>query len=213
MTQLDRPSIVMNENLAEKIGELLCNALYGDLSRQKPLSVTDKESYWRVEGNWNREGVMEGLAEFFMSIDKSDGRITDIGELMRYAPHPSVIPIINEHLTRKGTIEGTARTELDHEYSDTNQADPEASASGMMLLINLSRGGVVFSGDLAIKIGELLCEAHYGDLSRQMPLTVADKNTYWRVEGNWNRDGKVKGPGLFFVSINKYDGRVTEISE
>ena len=159
-----------------------------------------------------RAGIMEGLAEFFLSIDKSDGRVTDIGEFMRYVPHPSAVSIIDEHLTRK-KVETVGVGEHEGGNSEASQVEPDRSAAGMLLLTSLARGGVVYSGDLAARIGELLCEAHYGDLPRQMPLTVADKNAYWRVEGNWNRDAKAKGPGPFFVSINKYDGRVTEIGE
>jgi hypothetical protein len=94
---------------------------------------------------------------------------------------------------------------------------PFAVASGatMLFMTQITRGGVVFSGDLALKLAEALCEFHYGkeELARQSPLTVADKDTYWRVEGNWNRDGKTEGPGAFFVSIEKHDGRVTDFGK
>jgi len=89
-------------------------------------------------------------------------------------------------------------------------ADP--SGRGMLFLTNIARGGVVFDSDIAQRIGELLCETHYGnkELARQKPFSVMDKDTYWRVEGNWNRDGEIEGTGAFFVSIEKYDGRVTD---
>jgi hypothetical protein len=198
--------------LVEKIGELLCAALYGDLARQKPLSVIDKGSYWRVEGSWNRDGMLEGLAEFFLSIDKSDGRVTDIGEFMRYVPHPSVVPIIDEHLARR-RVEAAGAREHEAGSLEANQVEPDRSAAGMLLLTSLARGGVVFSGDLAEKIGSVLCGAHFGDLSRQLPLIAADKDTFWRVEGSWNQDGKAEGPGPFFISIEKFDGRITEMGE
>jgi hypothetical protein len=98
--------------------------------------------------------------------------------------------------------------------------DPEspfavASGEGMLFMTKLARGGVVFSSDLAVKLAELLCETHYGEeeLARQKPFSVTDKDTYWRVEGSWNRDGKIDGPGAFFVSIEKYDGRVTDFGQ
>jgi len=98
--------------------------------------------------------------------------------------------------------------------------DPEspfavASGEGMLFMTKLARGGVVFSSDLAVKLAELLCEAHYGadELARQGPFSVTDKDTYWRVEGNWNHDGKIDGLGALFVSIEKYDGRVTDFGQ
>lgn len=58
-----------------------------------------------------------------------------------------------------------------------------------MLFLHQMRGGVIFDADVAVKIGELLCKAHYGkgELERQKPLSAVDKSTYWRVEGSWNR--------------------------
>jgi NTF2 fold immunity protein of polymorphic toxin system component len=87
-----------------------------------------------------------------------------------------------------------------------------ASGEGMLVMTQMTRGGVVLSGDLAVKLAEVLCEAHYGseEVERQKPFNVADKGTYWRVEGSLNRDGKIDGPGAFFVSLGKYDGRVTD---
>jgi hypothetical protein len=89
------------------------------------------------------------------------------------------------------------------------------SGEATLAFIKMTRGGVVFGDDVAIKIGEALCKAHYGkeELAHQKPLLVFDKEAYWRVEGSWNRDGKVEGDGAFFVSIEKYDGRVTDIGK
>jgi hypothetical protein len=83
----------------------------------------------------------------------------------------------------------------------------------MLVLTNLTRGGVVFSAELAVKIGEVLCDAHYGDLVRQAPLVAIDKDKCWRVEGDWNKDSKLHGAGPFFASIEKYNSRVVEIGE
>jgi hypothetical protein len=95
--------------------------------------------------------------------------------------------------------------------------EPFAVASGEMMLsmTKMARGGVVFSGELAREFAELLCQAHYGneELARQKPLSVSDKGNYWRVEGNWNRDGQADGPGAFFVSIEKFNGRVTDFGK
>jgi hypothetical protein len=199
---LPQNGIVCDGSLAVKLGDLLCDALYDDVAQQRPFSVKEERASWRVEGSRNRDGELNDRAEFFLSLEKSDGQVSDIGESIRYQPHPSVIPIINEHLAQR---KSQPNSELD------NRA--EANQSGMLLLINMARGGVVFSGDVAVKIGELLCEAHYGDLSRQAPLVVQDKQTCWRVEGSWNRDGKASGPGPFYMSIQKYDARVIDFGE
>lgn len=89
---------------------------------------------------------------------------------------------------------------------------PEASGKTMLLLHQM-HGGLISTADLAIKIGEVLCEAHYGkdELERQRPLFAVDNGARWRIEGSWNRDRKIDGRGAFFVSIEKYDGRVTDI--
>jgi hypothetical protein len=75
------------------------------------------------------------------------------------------------------------------------------------------RGGLICTPELAVQIGEALCEAHYGkaELIRQRPLRAVDKGSCWRVEGIFNRDGNIQGSGHFFLSIEKYDGRVTDI--
>lgn len=89
---------------------------------------------------------------------------------------------------------------------------PVASGKTMLLMVEGARGGVVFDAALAAKIGELLCEAHFGkvELERQKPFTAVDKGTYWQVDGSRNRDRKRDGPGAFFLSIEKYDGRITD---
>ena len=103
MTKMIRGGIVFSSDLAQKLAEVLCEAHYGErqLSRQKPFSITDKDTYWRVEGSWNRDGKSEGPGAFFVSIDKYDGRVTDFGQLYPYRAHPSVIPIIKQHLKSK----------------------------------------------------------------------------------------------------------------
>jgi hypothetical protein len=75
------------------------------------------------------------------------------------------------------------------------------------------QGGLIRSAELAVQIAEALCETHYGrdELVRQKPFFAVDKGNYWRVEGNLNRDGKIQGKGNFFLSIEKYDGRVIDI--
>ena len=103
MTKMTRGGVVFSSDIARKIAELLCEAHYGgeELERQKPLSVTDNETHWRVEGSWNRDGKSKGPGAFFVSIDKYDGRVTDFGQLYPYRAHPSVVPIIKQHLKSK----------------------------------------------------------------------------------------------------------------
>jgi NTF2 fold immunity protein len=103
MATMTRGGIVFSSDLAQKVAELLCEAHYGaeELARQRPFSATDKETYWRVEGSWNRDGKSEGAGAFFVSIDKYDGRVTDFGQWFPYRAHPSVVPIIKQHLMSK----------------------------------------------------------------------------------------------------------------
>jgi hypothetical protein len=215
MAKRDGSAIIVNDAVAIKIAELLCDALYGDLPRQRPLTATDKGSSWRVEGSRNRDGTEEGPAQFFLSIDKSDGRVTGVGETMRLNPHPSVVALLGKHLASESESQFGELKALNvlSELDKPDQAGRDHSDACMLLLNSLGRGGLIFSAGLAKRISEVLCDAHYGDLSRQLPLSVVDNETCWRIDGNWNRDRKLDGPGPFFISIEKSDGRVTEIGE
>lgn len=214
MSNLLAGDLISDEKLALNLGEILCEALYRNLAEQRPLFAIDEGSYWRVEGSRNRNGEINGIAEFFLSLEKSDGRVADIGEYLRFPPHPSVVPLINEHFAQ------TQATQTSHDSVGTHNRGAETAGtrteergSGILMLTNMARSGVVASGDLAIKIGALYCSSLYRDLQRQAPFIAEDKETHWRVEGNWNRDGKRPGVGSFFLSIEKYDGRVIDIGE
>ncbi|MFZ2007989.1 MAG: NTF2 fold immunity protein [Stellaceae bacterium] len=92
---------------------------------------------------------------------------------------------------------------------------PFAVASGetMLFMTQITRGGIVFSQELAMEIAELLCEAHFGkeELARQKPFSITDQNTYWQINGSWNSGGKTTKPGgPFFIRIEKHDGRITD---
>lgn len=202
-------NIVGLSTIAIKIGEILCEALYGDVAQQRPLSVMDNGNFWRVEGSYNRDGARNEPSDFFMSIQKADGAVTDIGQWWRYQPHPSVVPLIEAHFAR----ETTSRVDLGQIAEHDANSTAREFGPGMLVLTNLARGGVVFSAALAVKIGEVLCDAHYGDLIRQAPMIATDQDKYWRVEGSYNQDRKVEAQGPFFLSIQKYDGRVLEIRE
>lgn len=197
-----KSDIVSNAKLAIKIAELLCEALYRDLEKQRPLHAADEGTYWRVEGSRNRDGAINGRAEFFVSIGKNDCQITDIGEYMRCPPTPKLTQMLEEHFQTGKENSGGQIIGADNDTDDA-----EKRSRGMLLLTSMARGGVVFSKDLAVKIGELFCDAHYGDQTHKTPLTAVDKETCWRVEGNRNAEAAQS----FYISIQKYDARVTEI--
>src|ERR1700677_1726103 len=113
MANLSQSDVVSDAKLALQVGEILCEALYRDLTQQNPVSAVDKGSYWRAEGSRNRDGAINGVAEFFLSIEKSNGRVTDIGEYLRCPPHPSIIPMINEHFARNGATQPPEATITD----------------------------------------------------------------------------------------------------
>jgi hypothetical protein len=81
-----------------------------------------------------------------------------------------------------------------------------------MLLHKINRGGIVYDGELACKIGALLCKQHYGphEATRQQPLTATDQGDSWRVEGMRNREYKLDDTGPFFMMIEKFDGQITD---
>ncbi len=199
-----RGGIVFDAKLAQQLGELLLEAHYDKEQRvrQRPLIVIDKGKRWQVDGSWNRDRKIEGDGAFFMSVQKDDGRLTDFGVWGVFHPAPEVLAIIEAHRREKKPGSNV--------LSDT--VDP-TGPSGMLRLINMARGGIVFDVELARSLGELLLEAHYGnaELERQQPLMVIDKGEYWQVGGSWNRDRKIAGHGAFFMSVQKFDGRVSEI--
>jgi|SRR5579864_115630 len=98
--------------------------------------------------------------------------------------------------------------------ADKTKPAPNAQSESIWLMYEMN-GGVISKPDLAVKIGEALCETHYGtaELQRQKPLVATDKGTYWRVEGSWNRDGKIDDKGAFFLSIQKRDGLITDLGQ
>lgn len=98
-----------------------------------------------------------------------------------------------------------------------NRTKPAAfpSYSRMVEMINMAHGGVIFDSDIAREIAEVLFKHHYGqdEIKRQLPLTIEDKDDYWRIEGSRNRDCKVGENGPLFLSIHKYDGRIFDLGQ
>lgn len=89
----------------------------------------------------------------------------------------------------------------------------QATGTVSIDFLKMIHGGLVFSADMAARLGEVLCEAHYGkeEVERQKPLVAEDKGTWWRVEGSYNRERKIEGKASFFLSIEKDEGRIVEI--
>src|SRR5262249_55100915 len=146
--------------------------------------VRDGGAFWRVEGSRNRQGSLNGKAEFFLSIEKQAGRILDIGEFLRFPLPPSV----SEFVDARALSSLHSPVQPGADVATSGQSETPSSGAGMLLLIQMARGGVIFSSDLAVNIGELLCQAHFGDLARQAPLEATDEKEYWRVEGNRRKD-------------------------
>ena len=84
--------------------------------------------------------------------------------------------------------------------------------STALFLYSKASGGIVPSSDAACCVAEALIDVHFGkaEVEAQRPLVATDKGDYWRVEGSRNRDRKVEGAGWFFMSIKKFDGRLTD---
>jgi len=99
--KISRGGVVCDAQLACGIGALLLECHYGveELARQQPLTATEKGDYWRVEGSWNRDNKLEGRGPFFLSIAKSDGRITDFGIWGAIHAHPDALARIRREST------------------------------------------------------------------------------------------------------------------
>jgi hypothetical protein len=210
MMEMFSDDLLSDKDLAIKLAELFCEAHYGDLREQLPLSLIDRGDYWRVEGNRNRDGAINGPAEFFLSIEKRDARVIDFGEYVRCPPHPLVVKAIRDgHNEQKSSLNSAPAsvTRLRNEGSDP------ASESGIMFLTGLARGGVVFDARLATSIIEALFDAHHHDIKVQGPMLAEDKGKYWRIKGSSKEEGDVTEASRLCASIQKYDGRVTEFGE
>jgi hypothetical protein len=208
MTETFSGDLLSDKDLAIRVAELLCEAHYGDLREQMPLSVTDGGDYWRVEGNRNRDGTINGPAEFFLSIEKRDGRVTDFGQYVRYPPHPFVVRALRERQNDEKSNLNLASVST---TSPVNEASDLAGGTGTMFLIGLARGGVVFDAKLATSIVAAFFEAHRYDSKVLMP--AEDRGQYWRVEGSRKSKSDTAEAGRLCACIQKYDGRLTEFGE
>jgi hypothetical protein len=210
MTEALSDDLLYDKDLAIRIAELLCEAHYGDLRKQTPLSVTDGGYYWRVEGNRNRDGAINGPAEFFLSIEKHDGRVTDFGQYVRCPPHPWVVQVLREdHNDEKSNsnLASASATQSNNETSDL------PSVTGTLFLIELARGGVIFDARLATNVVEALFDAHHYDDKVEAPMLAEDRGKYWRVERSRKQEGDTIEASRLYACIQKYDGRVIEFGE
>lgn len=93
--------------------------------------------------------------------------------------------------------------------------DQIQTPSGIMFLHKINRGGVICDAELACAVGALLLQRHYGsdELARQEPLTAADEGNCWSVEGAHNRDYGLEEDGPFFMTIAKFDGRISDFGQ
>lgn len=196
----DKPpvtGIVSDPGLAERIAELLLEAHYGkdQVSRQKPLTITDKGDYWQIDGSWNRDRKIEGEGPFFLSILKRDGRVIDLAIPYVYHAHPDAMAFIQASLRR-------------HPRGDQPTTFPDLYPAGRMLeLINMARGGVIYDAKTARRLAELLLGAHDddADVGHQHPLIVNDKGDHWQIDGG--RHGRSTG---ISIALKKYDARVAD---
>jgi hypothetical protein len=102
-TNITHGGMIPNAELACQLGALLLAAHYGkdELELQRPLTATDKGDCWQVDGSRSRGSAAQGRGPFHLTIRKYDGRITEINVDYEIQPHPSVQPIIDEHLRQK----------------------------------------------------------------------------------------------------------------
>jgi hypothetical protein len=75
------------------------------------------------------------------------------------------------------------------------------------------QGGVVNNPKIAIDIAELVIANVYGDneVKLQRPFEVFDESDRWRIEGSYNRDKKIEGPGPIKVWIRKRDAKIIDV--
>jgi hypothetical protein len=80
-------------------------------------------------------------------------------------------------------------------------------------LWEVSRGGIVNNGRVAIEIAELVTANMYGDdeLKRQLPLEATEQDDCWVISGTHNKDRSHDGPGPVRVVIRKRDAQILDL--
>jgi hypothetical protein len=190
--------LIYDVGQVEQLCVLLFDAHYsGEVERQRPFLIADKGDHWQVDGSWNRDKRFEMSGPVFMSIQKSDARVTDFGMWGVIHPDPATMRRIEEEERRRKTL-GISYGALPHQ-------------PGRILdFINLMSGGLINSAELAERIGEMLLSSHFGseEIAGQLPLLAADRGDSWDIEGG--PAPKREAGGRFCMRIRKHDGQVTE---
>ena len=93
------------------------------------------------------------------------------------------------------------------------QAMAEETKSQFLLSIEVISGGIVNNPDIATDIAALIIANHYGEdqLEKQKPLVASDQSDQWLVEGSYNKNRSIEGPGPIKIWIRKRDARIMEM--
>lgn len=73
--------LVPDPEMARRLGDAYLEILYGteERDRQHPLTASEQDDGWKIEGSWNRGGAMGEQGWFYAVIWKYDGRLVDFG--------------------------------------------------------------------------------------------------------------------------------------
>lgn len=73
--------LVPDPEMARRLGDAYLEILYGteERDRQHPLTASEQDDGWKIEGSWNRDGAMGEQGWFYATIWKYDGRLVDFG--------------------------------------------------------------------------------------------------------------------------------------
>jgi hypothetical protein len=182
-------------------------------SRVKDLiSVTDKDTYWRVEGNWNRDGEIEGTGAFFVSIEKYDGRVTDLGILF----HPAVVPLLKEHLRRMKKGDTWQRCRHHAVAVVASRSDDYANADEASQLSSPGRHSLIASRryeDFGARGGIEWC-GHRFDFTKSCGAPMAARtNRYTNTIPIWGRPKPKKYQHLRLTSPVKHGARSAALKQ
>lgn len=89
--ELLKGGLVNNPEIATRIAELVIANAYGQeqLDKQRPLTATEQDDRWLIEGSYNRERAQEGPGAARISISKRDAQILEL-------TIPYVVPLTAE---------------------------------------------------------------------------------------------------------------------
>ena len=136
--------LLYKEEQVEQLCVLLFDVHYpGEVERQRPFLIADKGDHWQVDGSWNRDKRLEMAGPVFMSVRKSDARVTDFGMWGIIHPAPAAMRLIEKEEQRQKAL-GIS-------------FGPLPDQRGRILdFIKLMSGGLINSAELARQIAEML---------------------------------------------------------